>query len=68
MIKLKHSVAVFCLAFSGISAQVKDTLAEKMMVYQLPNGGWGKHNSDKKNVLNLQTIQLAEKERFKKHI
>ncbi|AZB30788.1 pectate lyase [Chryseobacterium balustinum] len=50
MIKLKLSVAVFCLAFSGISAQVKDTLAEKMMIYQLPNGGWGKHNSDKKNV------------------
>lgn len=21
-----------------------------MMIYQLPNGGWGKHNSDKKNV------------------
>lgn len=50
MIKLKLSVAVFCLAFTGISAQVKDTLAEKMIVYQLPNGGWGKHNSDKKNV------------------
>jgi len=50
MIKLKLSVAIFCLAFSGVSAQVKDTLAEKMMVYQLPNGGWGKHNSDKKNV------------------
>ncbi|MBD3903505.1 pectate lyase [Chryseobacterium sp. Ch-15] len=50
MIKSKLSVAVFCLAFSGVSAQVKDTLAEKMIVYQLPNGGWGKHNSDKKNV------------------
>lgn len=50
MIKSKLSVAAFCLAFSGISAQVKDTLAEKMMIYQLPNGGWGKHNSDKKNV------------------
>lgn len=50
MIKSKLLVAVFCLAFSGISAQVKDTLAEKMMVYQLPNGGWGKHTSDKQNV------------------
>lgn len=50
MIKSKLSIAIFCLAFSGISAQVKDTLAEKMMVYQLPNGGWGKHTSDKKNV------------------
>ncbi|MGO4708436.1 pectate lyase [Chryseobacterium sp. 2TAF14] len=50
MIKSKLSVAIFCLIFSGISAQVKDTLAEKMMVYQLPNGGWGKHTSDKQNV------------------
>lgn len=56
MIKSKFSVAVFCLAFSGISAQVKDTLAEKMMVYQLPNGGWGKHRSDKKNVDYTQKI------------
>lgn len=22
------------------SAQIKDTLAEKMLIYQLPNGGW----------------------------
>ena len=56
MIKLKLSVAVFCLAFTGISAQVKDTLAEKMMAYQLPNGGWGKHRSDKKNVDYTQKI------------
>jgi PelA/Pel-15E family pectate lyase len=56
MIKLKLSVAVFCLAFSGISAQVKDTLAEKMLIYQLPNGGWGKHMSDKKNVDYTQKI------------
>ncbi|WP_426475865.1 pectate lyase [Chryseobacterium balustinum] len=56
MIKLKLSVAVFCLAFSGISAQVKDTLAEKMVVYQLPNGGWGKHRSDKKNIDYTQKI------------
>ncbi|WP_159473545.1 pectate lyase [Chryseobacterium sp. 18068] len=56
MIKLKLSVAVFCLAFSGISAQVKDTLAEKMLIYQLPNGGWGKHMSNKKNVDYTQKI------------
>ncbi|REC43051.1 pectate lyase [Chryseobacterium sp. 5_R23647] len=56
MIKLKLSIAVFCLAFSGISAQVKDTLAEKMLIYQLPNGGWGKHMSNKKNVDYTQKI------------
>ncbi|MFY1047852.1 pectate lyase [Chryseobacterium sp. GP-SGM7] len=50
IIKSKLTIALFCLAFSEISAQTKDTLAEKMMIYQLPNGGWGKHNSDKKNV------------------
>ncbi|MDF2554042.1 MAG: pectate lyase [Chryseobacterium sp.] len=50
MINLKITIASFCLITSAISAQVKDTLAEKMMIYQLPNGGWGKHNSDKKNV------------------
>jgi PelA/Pel-15E family pectate lyase len=50
MINLKLTIASFCLVTSAFSAQVKDTLAEKMMMYQLPNGGWGKHNSDKKNV------------------
>lgn len=50
MINLKLTIASFCLVTSVFSAQVKDTLAEKMMMYQLPNGGWGKHNSDKKNV------------------
>lgn len=50
MINLKLTVASFCLITSAFSAQVKDTLAEKMMVYQLPNGGWGKHMSDKKDV------------------
>jgi PelA/Pel-15E family pectate lyase len=50
MINLKITIASFCLITTAISAQVKDTLAEKMMMYQLPNGGWGKHNSDKKNV------------------
>lgn len=56
MIK-NFSIAVFSLAFVGISAQVKrDTLAEKMLMYQLPNGGWGKHRSDKKNVDYTQKI------------
>ncbi|CAD7801443.1 hypothetical protein CHRY9390_00777 [Chryseobacterium aquaeductus] len=46
----KLTIASFCLITSASFAQVKDTLAEKMMVYQLPNGGWGKHTSDKKNA------------------
>lgn len=50
MTDLKLTIASFCLITTVFSAQVKDTLAEKMLVYQLPNGGWGKHNSDKKNV------------------
>ena len=51
MMNLKLTLLSFCLVtVTGCSAQVKDTLAEKMMAYQLPNGGWGKHNSDKKNV------------------
>jgi PelA/Pel-15E family pectate lyase len=50
MMNLKLTISSFCLITSAFSAQVKDTLADKMMVYQLPNGGWGKHNSDKKNV------------------
>lgn len=50
MISLKIYTSLFCLATISFSAQVKDTLAEKMMIYQLPNGGWGKHTSDKKNV------------------
>jgi len=48
--KLKLSIAVFSLVTAMFSAQVKDTLAEKMLIYQLPNGGWGKHMSDKNNV------------------
>lgn len=47
---LKFKIASFCLITATFSAQVKDTLAEKMMVYQLPNGGWGKHMSNKKEV------------------
>ncbi|MBD8084210.1 pectate lyase [Chryseobacterium caseinilyticum] len=47
---LKFKIASFCLITATFSAQLKDTLAEKMMVYQLPNGGWGKHMSNKKEV------------------
>ena len=50
MITLKISVAVFSLAAAWFSAQVKDTLAEKMLVYQLPIGGWGKQLDDKSVV------------------
>ncbi|MDR4954351.1 pectate lyase [Chryseobacterium sp. ES2] len=41
------------------SAQVKDTLAEKMLVYQLPNGGWGKQLQDKSVVNYNQPIDKA---------
>lgn len=47
---LKFKIASLCLITATFSAQVKDTLAEKMMVYQLPNGGWGKHMSNSKEV------------------
>jgi len=48
---LKLGLAVFSLSFTGITAQVKkDTLAEKILVYQLPNGGWGKQLDDKSTV------------------
>ena len=48
--KLKFSIATFSLITAIFSAQVKDTLAEKMLVYQLPNGGWGKQLDDKSVV------------------
>lgn len=38
------------LLTANYSAQLKDTLAEKMLVYQLPNGGWGKQLEDKSVV------------------
>lgn len=50
MMKLKLSITVFSLTTAIFSAQVKDTLAEKMLVYQLPIGGWGKQLSDKSVV------------------
>ncbi|ALR32503.1 pectate lyase [Chryseobacterium sp. IHB B 17019] len=48
--KLKISIAVFSLTAAVFSAQVKDTLAEKMLMYQLPIGGWSKQLSDKSVV------------------
>ncbi|MCS3532820.1 pectate lyase [Chryseobacterium sp. JUb7] len=50
MIQIKISIAIFSLASVFLSAQVKDTLAEKMLIYQLPNGGWGKQLDDKSVV------------------
>lgn len=48
--KLKISVIAASLITATFSAQIKDTLAEKMLVYQLPNGGWGKQLDDKSVV------------------
>jgi len=47
---MKISIAIFSLASALYAAQVKDTLAEKMLIYQLPNGGWGKQLNDKSVV------------------
>ncbi|UKB82033.1 pectate lyase [Chryseobacterium sp. MEBOG06] len=45
-------IYTFALGLMAVnfSSQVKDTLAEKMMIYQLPNGGWGKQLEDKSTV------------------
>lgn len=48
--KFKISVIAASLITATFSAQIKDTLAEKMLVYQLPNGGWGKQLDDKSVV------------------
>ena len=40
---------LFGLSFSAFT-QEKDSLAEKVLVYQLPNGAWGKQLVDKKAV------------------
>lgn len=48
--KLKIYTLALGLIAINLSAQVKDTLAEKMLIYQLPNGGWGKQLSDKSVV------------------
>lgn len=47
--KSKIALLAFGVLSMACSAQTKDTLAEKVLVYQLPNGGWGKH-VDKKAV------------------
>ncbi|MFP3593097.1 pectate lyase [Chryseobacterium sp. SIMBA_038] len=50
MMKFKISVIAASFITATFSAQIKDTLAEKMLVYQLPNGGWGKQLDDKSVV------------------
>ncbi|RNA61523.1 pectate lyase [Chryseobacterium nematophagum] len=48
--KLKIYILFFIVIAFNSFAQVKDTLAEKMVIYQLPNGGWGKQLKDKSVV------------------
>jgi PelA/Pel-15E family pectate lyase len=48
--KLKIYTLALGLITINLYAQVKDTLAEKMLLYQLPNGGWGKQLNDKSVV------------------
>ncbi|MFN4365999.1 pectate lyase [Chryseobacterium hispalense] len=51
MMKLNIFTLVLGLVTLNISAQVKkDTLAEKILLYQLPVGGWGKQLEDKSVV------------------
>lgn len=51
MMKLNICTLALGLFTLPISAQVKkDTLAEKMLLYQLPVGGWGKQLEDKSVV------------------
>lgn len=49
---MNPKIYIFALGLLAVnySAQVKDTLAEKMLIYQLPNGGWGKQLEDKSVV------------------
>lgn len=49
MIKSGISIAALCFT-TVVSAQMKDTLAEKIVLYQLPVGGWGKQLNDKSVV------------------
>lgn len=46
---MKSKIALLAFSFLSMacSAQTKDTLAEKVIIYQLPNGGWGKHLENK---------------------
>ncbi|MBD1424072.1 pectate lyase [Sphingobacterium arenae] len=48
-IRLSIWCCLFGLSFLAF-AQEKDSLAEKVLVYQLPNGAWGKQLVDKKAV------------------
>lgn len=52
---MRIKIYVLALGLTGLNclSQVKDTLAEKMLVYQLPNGGWGKQLIDK-SVVNYE--------------
>lgn len=53
---LKIYTLAFGLIVITLSAQVKkDTLAEKILLYQLPIGGWGKQLNDK-SVVNYNLI------------
>jgi len=53
--KLNICTLILGLVTLDLSAQVKkDTLAEKMLLYQLPVGGWGKQLEDK-SVVNYNT-------------
>ncbi len=46
---MKSKIAILAFSFLSMacSTQTKDTLAEKVIIYQLPNGGWGKHLENK---------------------
>lgn len=52
--RIQISILSYCLSILCFSAfgqePLKDTLAEKILVYQLPNGAWGKQLVDKKAV------------------
>lgn len=50
--KTELKISILALSFLTVtfSAQIKDTLAEKILIYQLPNGGWGKQLDDKSVV------------------
>lgn len=53
--KLNICTLILGLVTINLSAQVKkDTLAEKILLYQLPVGGWGKQLEDK-SVVNYNT-------------
>lgn len=54
MTRIRFSIVSGCLLLLSFSAlaqeKVTDSLAQKILVYQLPNGGWGKQLADKKAV------------------